>query len=184
MSWKSLFQLRKKRSNPRSTSTQTADPEVAALFEDVLGTGANLRVRVTGGSMSPFLEDGDVVTIRKVPPSSLKTGDLIFFRNNHHLPRLHRILHKWQTSDGRTAFQTKGDALIAFDGPVKHHNVLGKVCDIENTSSIGTPACANMECRRWQVLNLLLAWIGLTRSIAHLGISRIKKILLLRECVP
>ena len=56
-----------------------AKAELSDLFADILNKGLNLRLKVTGRSMQPFLRGGETVTIKKVPCSELRRGDLIFF---------------------------------------------------------------------------------------------------------
>lgn len=140
--------------------------EAAALFDDILNTGANVRVKVTGKSMFPFLEDGDVVTIQKVPDVSLERGDLIFFRNRQGFPVLHRLIKKKRTNNGVIFFQTKGDALICFDEPVAAGKVLGKVVRIEKKNS--TARIIDMESLHWRTVNYLIALILFAKSaISH-----------------
>jgi signal peptidase I len=135
---------------PMERSTKKTDPGVFSLFEDILNSGVGLRVRVTGRSMMPLLRGGELLTLRKVPCSSLKRGDLILFRNKVGYPILHRIVHTIRGKSGTIAFQTKGDALIAFDGPVHDQAILGKVCKIEKGAK-----CINMETGIQRRLNYL-----------------------------
>ncbi len=107
------------------------NPEIVCLFEDVLRRGSFLRLKVYGGSMEPFLRGGEVLTVRKVPYHFLKRGDLILFRNSHGNAVIHRIIRKRKCG----MVQTKGDAAISLDKPVREDEVLGKVCGIERASS-------------------------------------------------
>lgn len=143
----------------QSTSTKISPSEKFELFEDILNSGLSLRVKVTGRSMAPFLQGGEILTIKKVPYSSLQKGDLIFFKNRNGFLILHRIIKKRQDSDCMIAFQTKGDALIAFDEPVRDNDILGKVCKIEDGSKY-----INMETKIWSKINYLTAVINLFES--------------------
>jgi signal peptidase I len=145
--------------DPAERSPKRTDPGVFALFEDILNSGVGLRVRVTGRSMIPLLRGGELLTLRKVPCSSLKRGDLIFFRNREGCPILHRIVHTIRGKNGAIAFQTKGDALIAFDGTVHDQEILGKVCRIEKGAK-----CIDMETGIQRRLNYLIAVTGLLKS--------------------
>ncbi len=104
--------------------------------------------------MVPFLRGGEVLTIRKVPYSFLKRGDLILFRNSHGKAVIHRIIRKKKC--GRV--QTKGDAAISLDEPVREDDVLGKVCEIERTTS-----CISMETWERALSNYILAITQLIR---------------------
>ncbi|MBW1743969.1 MAG: S24/S26 family peptidase, partial [Deltaproteobacteria bacterium] len=117
MFWKISSQPERRKSIMGAASCATLPPETTTLFSDILETGFGLRVKVTGKSMSPFVRDGDVVTIQKVPHDSLVRGDVIFFGNGQGSPVLHRLIKKKRANDGAMTFQTKGDALVSFDEP-------------------------------------------------------------------
>lgn len=107
--------------------------------------------------MFPFLEHGDIVTIRKASPSSLRLGDLLFFRNQQGLPVLHRLVRKKNLVDGSSVLQTKGDALASMDEPILIKNVLGKVYEVEKGNGSRRLNHINMESRFWKILNYVIA---------------------------
>ena len=137
--------------------------EICALYEDILNAGLNLRVRVTGKSMVPFLKDEEVVTLRKVPASSLRRGDLIFFRDRYGSLILHRIIRK-RKSGSKVYLETKGDALIAFDEPVRADDVLGKACGVEKKVCGEKMIYRDLTSGFWRSINLLMALVSLGRS--------------------
>ena len=136
--------------------------EKLMLFEDILNREISLRVKVTGNSMASFLNGGEILTIRKVPSSSLHIGDLIFFKTREGIPVLHRIL-KMERKDNLHIFQTKGDALLSMDDPVYESDILGKVCKIESNSD-GKRKYIDMESSLWRNINYLLAVINIGKS--------------------
>lgn len=145
----------------------TASSAVTGLFEDLLNSGVSLQVRVTGRSMTPFIRNGEIVTINKVRPLSLQRGDLIFFRNSQGFPVLHRLIRK-KYIDDTLMFQTKGDALLSFDEPVMSHHVLGKVGRIEKMNSCRKLRYTlNMESPCWRTMNHLIAIFHLLKSTLH-----------------
>jgi signal peptidase I len=137
--------------------------ETAVLFEDILGRDLSLRVKVTGKSMAPFLKGEEVVTLKKVPPSSLHRGDLIFFKDRFGSLILHRIIRKRNSGDG-IYLETKGDSLLAFDEPVLADDVLGKVCGIEKRISGERIRYRDLTSGFWRNINLLMVFISLGRS--------------------
>jgi len=145
--------------------------EVTGLFEDILKSGSDLRVRVTGRSMSPFLQGGEVLTIRKVPLASLRRGDLIFFKDSRGYPVLHRLIRK-KHSNSKFIFQTKGDALVGFDEPVLHEDVLGKAFKIEKNSA-GCAKEINLESLLWKKINHLAAMSSLIKSKARFAVLKL-----------
>jgi signal peptidase I len=152
------------------------------FFEEILESGLNLRVKVTGRSMAPFLQGGEILTIKKEPHNALRKGDLIFFKNSLGALLLHRIIQKRKSSDEKITFRTKGDALIAFDEPVQYHRVLGKVCRIEKPNSKSESKCINTESLHWRTINVLIAQISLFKSYFYYALFRFKdRIFLLKK---
>ncbi|MDH3308212.1 MAG: signal peptidase I [Acidimicrobiia bacterium] len=82
-------------------------------------------VIVSGPSMSPSLDVGDLVVVRNVPPGDVAVGDVIRFRQGQ-LPVIHRVV---MVEDGgaQIVFVTRGDANNVEDEPVLASNVDGKV---------------------------------------------------------
>jgi signal peptidase I len=143
----------------------------AVLFEDILGRNLGLRVKVTGKSMSPVLQGGEIVTIQKVQASLLQIGDLIFYKTREGIPLLHRIVGKQREKD-MFIFHTKGDALMSTDEPVTEDNVLGKVCRIEIKCAPGETKNIDMESHVRRIINYLLAKKSLIKSKAYLSVQR------------
>lgn len=141
-----------------------SEPSVTGLFEDIVTSGSILRVKVTGRSMAPFLQGGDIVSIRQVPCSSLRRGDLVFFRNKEGFPVLHRLIRKRHLSNTITMVQTKGDALIVPDEPVPYQSILGKVWKIERVPSGNGRRLIDMESMRWRTINYFVALTATTQS--------------------
>ena len=151
------------------------EPSVTGLFEDIVNSGSILRVKVTGRSMAPFLQGGDVVSIRKVPYSSLRRGDLIFFRNEQGFLVLHRLIRKRHLLNTITMVQTKGDALIALDEPVPSQRILGKVWKVERFSPGKDQRLIDMESLRWRSINYLVALIATNQSHLYRNLVSFKR---------
>ena len=132
--------------------------EALPFFRELLERGRELRVRVTGRSMAPFLRGGEILTLVKVPPPSLRRGDLILFARVSGPPKLHRIIKVKRHSDGARVFITGGDALADYDAPVHDGEIVGKARCVEDPRSRRGPR--DMESRGWRLRNGLaaLAW--------------------------
>ncbi len=122
-----------------------------AFFSNILADGYNIRVRVTGSSMSPFLETGSYVTLSKVPPSDLKIGDILFCRCDDGTFKLHRLI-----AMKNETLITKGDALGFPDKPFEKNDYQGKVIRIEHHRPHAVIS-RNMESRSVQAANYLVA---------------------------
>lgn len=130
--------------------------EVPGLCEDVLKRGADLRIRVTGKSMSPFLRGGEYLTVRQVPCASLVKGDLVLFNSRGSLI-LHRIIGKCGPDNETAVFLTRGDSAGSADEPVRHDSILGKVLKIERAVATGHVRHLDMESRHWRLFNRVIA---------------------------
>jgi len=150
--------------HPIDISSSPAGADIVAFFEDILRSGISIRVRVTGKSMSPFLEGGETLTIKRVPCHSLRKGDLIFFKTSAEAPVIHRIVGVRREEGKAYSFRTKGDAVRTMDDRVPEKDILGKVCRIEKPSSKNERRSVDMEIPLWKGLNFSLALISLGRS--------------------
>jgi len=138
--------------------------EVTALFGEILKSGLSLRVKVTGRSMRPFLRGRETVTIKKVPCSELRIGDVIFFDSSIGSPVLHRIVRKRMSGGGKLTFQTRGDGLLAFDEETHEDNVLGKVLRIERPAQSGKTTHIDMNSLFYRCVNFSVAFLGFFKT--------------------
>ena len=121
------------------------------FFSELLEEGYDLRLKVTGRSMSPFLETGSFVTLSRVPVSKLRIGDIVFCRCDDGSFKLHRLIQI-----DKDMLITKGDALGSFDAPFNKTDYKGKVVRIEYHHINGVMHRC-MENQSARVLNYLIA---------------------------
>jgi signal peptidase I len=171
----------------RGLPSKALDAEKIALLEALLDKGLALCIRVTGNSMTPFLQGGEILTIKKVPYKTLRKGDVIFFKSPDGFPVMHRIIAKKQQEDDTYIFTTKGDAVVIIDEPVREKDILGKVCKIERTASDSKRNHVDMEMPVWKGINFSLALVSLGKGkiASHPALAgllrRIKKALVTRQ---
>lgn len=146
--------------------------EASLVFEDVLSSGARLRVRVTGRSMAPFLRGGEVAVIEAVSFDRLRIGDIVFYRADDNGLVLHRLVLKWRRPDGTGMIRTRGDGLRACDPAVVSERILGRVVLVED----GTGP-KSLDTTWMKVLGYLRAIKGLGVSFFLGAASRILKLL-------
>lgn len=153
-------------------------PLSAALASELLDIGKDLRVRVTGVSMKPFLKTGDVVTIRKTPVTALRAGDIVFCRNDAQTMSLHRLLKiQKQSSSGGMILYTKGDAVNRMDLPLGSDRCLGKAVFIERAGPDGKAALVDLESRDARMANRFLAGYYRFRVIVIGYVTKIRNVL-------
>jgi signal peptidase I len=157
--------------NPKPMPSNLSSDEAISLFEDILNSGLSVRVKATGRSMAPFLEGGEILTIKKVPFGSLRIGDLIFFKTAEGVPLVHRFVSK-QCKKDMFLFQTKGDALLSMDNPVTERDILGKVFGVERIFACGKAKHIDMGCSLWRSINYLFAVISLYKSKFYFAVQR------------
>jgi signal peptidase I len=101
--------------------------QLQELLRGVLDKGASFRFRATGFSMSPFIKDGDVLTIAPVQGSVPRLGDVVVF--THPLTNkliIHRVIGK------KAGFYlTKGDNTPEGDGLISKADIVGRVTKVE-----------------------------------------------------
>jgi signal peptidase I len=97
------------------------------LIRDILSKDAECRFQAKGYSMSPFIKDGDFVTISPLTGSSPRMGDVVAF--NH--PEggklaIHRIVLK-----ERDSYIVRGENTFKADGTIEKRDILGFVTRVE-----------------------------------------------------
>jgi hypothetical protein len=111
---------------------RAVDAEVAAnllpLLTQRLAAGGAVRLTVRTGSMAPFLQPGDRVTVESAALPSLHRGDILLLAAGAQ-PLLHRLLGvRWECS--QAILCTKGDAARCCDPPFSAAQLLGRVAAV------------------------------------------------------
>jgi signal peptidase I len=97
------------------------------LVMEVVSKGVECRLQAKGYSMSPFIKDGDMITISPVSGSLPRFGDVIaFIHPKTEKLLIHRVV--WKIGD---ACLVKGENALEPDGLIKKENVLGLVTKVE-----------------------------------------------------
>jgi hypothetical protein len=113
----------------RTTAGELAlsGPALVELMRGVLRKGAAFRFKARGGSMGPFIRNGDIVTVAPLGPGPLRVGDVMAFTGAREGDlRVHRVV----ASDG-DALIAKGDNVSGPDGSIPPAQVLGVVRSVE-----------------------------------------------------
>jgi signal peptidase I len=97
------------------------------IMRGVLDKGASFRFQGKGYSMSPFIKDGDVLTIAPVQGATPGFGDVVVFTHPHTGKLIiHRIIGKRGGS-----YRTKGDNAPEEDGMISRATIVGRVTRVE-----------------------------------------------------
>ena len=122
--------------------------------EEALASGATLHIKPEGNSMLPLIKAGrDSVYIQKVSFEDIKKGDVVLYRNEHHLLVLHRVCKKTPT-----AFYTVGDHQLLSAGPYDRSMLLGRMAAMQRRGKYIDCAGATMRIysRLWLLRRSLL----------------------------
>ncbi len=96
---------------------------LADLLEAVVSRGSFFTLQAKGWSMSPFIRDGDVLTISPLHGALPEVGDVVAFIH----PAIKRVfIHRVVGKKGDSCIM-KGDNSLEMDGPVPAVNILGLV---------------------------------------------------------
>ena len=104
-----------------------SSPAIVSLLRDVLRRGAECQFQANGHSMSPFIKDGDIVTVSPILHSSPGIGDVVAFI---HKKTGRLLIHRVVGKNGKS-YLTKGDNTFEGDGSVHEANILGYVRKVE-----------------------------------------------------
>jgi len=100
---------------------------LAELLKDVLRKGSPFTLRARGFSMSPFIKDGDDVTVFPLSGISPGLGDVAaFIHKGTGMPFIHRVVGK-----KGNAYLLKGDNATETDGLISESDILGCVRMVE-----------------------------------------------------
>ena len=100
---------------------------LAELLQDVLRKGVPFTFRAKGSSMSPFIKDGDDLTLFPLNGISPGLGDVVaFIHKGTGMPFIHRVIGK----KGNT-YLLKGDNATETDGLISESDILGCVRMVE-----------------------------------------------------
>ena len=123
--------------------------DFASIAQGVLSRGRALRFKAKGGSMSPFIRNGDVVEV--VPSKGkINLGDVVFYCSSYGSPVVHRVIQR-----NKENIITKGDSVCGSDQPVLFKHVLGRVVAVEKNGWR-----MRLDSPMGRLLNVLLATIS------------------------
>jgi len=100
---------------------------ITELLSTLVDKGLSCKFQAKGHSMSPFIKDGDAITVSPKVGCSPRFGDVVAFIH----PRteklfIHRVV--WKRRD---AYIVKGENTLESDGLIKKENILGVVTEVE-----------------------------------------------------
>lgn len=99
--------------------------ELLELSAEVLARGGTFHFRARGGSMRPFIRDGDLLTIEPSPADSLHLGDVALYKSSGNRLTVHRVVGATAT-EGWVVYLMRGDAQAGPTERISAEQVLGR----------------------------------------------------------
>lgn len=100
--------------------------EFYELGRELIESGHSLHLRVRGGSMFPWIRDGDLVQVSPVTMDEVEEGDILFFRRGRML-LAHRVVER-RVDGQKVQLITRGDSHSQDDGPIgRPEDLIGRV---------------------------------------------------------
>lgn len=102
-------------------------PALKELMQAVLRKHVPFRFRASGFSMTPFIKDGDVLTVNPFPDPPPGLGDVAAFID----PVGGRLAVHRIVAQNKSGYRMKGDGADAADGLVSPANIIGIIRKVE-----------------------------------------------------
>lgn len=100
---------------------------LVGILRAVLAKGVRFKFQANGFSMSPFIKDGDVITVCPVYEKSIRPGDVgAFVRSHRERMVVHRIV-----GDKGNYFTVMGDNTRHSYELISKENILGRVTSVD-----------------------------------------------------
>lgn len=105
-------------------------PDFLEQARQLLSRKIPVEMRMSGGSMRPAIEDGDIITIEPLTDEPIRAGDVVLYQTRHDTAVIHRIVRIEKSHSERSVI-TRGDASSQNDLPFPIHRVIGQVKLVE-----------------------------------------------------
>lgn len=110
-------------------------PNILEIARFELSRRRAFRLRVSGNSMQPHINDGDYVTVEPAHPSSIRSGDIVLVASSSDTALIHRVA-RIEQKRGVNMLITYGDASSFYDTPIPFSQCLGRVTTIEKKNKL------------------------------------------------
>jgi signal peptidase I len=111
----------------RGREVNLETPDFLEHARQLLSKSVLVEIRMSGGSMSPTIEDGDIVTVEPLADGPVATGDIILYNSLRDTAVIHRVIRVERKGSSERSVVTRGDAASQNDISVPIHRIMGKV---------------------------------------------------------
>ena len=128
-------------------------PEFLEQARQLLSRSLPVELRMSGSSMSPGIEDGDIITVEPAATETIKPGDIVLYHSRFDTAVIHRVI-RFERSASERCIVTRGDAASHNDGPIPIHRILGRVSRVERAGER-----IKMVTPRLSFAQVVLSWL-------------------------
>jgi hypothetical protein len=128
--------------------------DFAELVKESVRDGISLRFSAPGKSMSPSIEDGDVITVAPCGFSEVRLGDVVLFYEQNIDLMAHRVIRICR-NEGAEFLVARGDVGRSICSRVTPEQVLGRVVAVERADR-AIPISGRLS--RWRGLMRNMSW--------------------------
>ena len=107
---------------------QTRTEAELKLAAEVLRSFGEVRFVARGSSMLPGIYPGDLLTVSRVTPASVRAGHVVLVSRDGHFCA-HRVVCR-SARNGAPSLVTRGDAVSDEDPPVSERELIGRVTGV------------------------------------------------------
>lgn len=108
--------------------------EYVSVLREIAESGKVVSLRISGGSMTPFLAHGrDYIYFTK-PDRELRRGDMVFYQRQNGQYVMHRIYKK--KADG---YYIVGDAQAEIEGPIAESQIFARIVKVKRKDRLLQP---------------------------------------------
>jgi len=133
-------------------------PDFLEQARKLLSRSIPIQLRMSGGSMRPAIEDGDIITVEPIDDDAIRQGEIVLYRTRLETAVIHRVVRIERSSSDK-AIVTRGDGALQNDLPVPIHRVLGRVRTVERAGQQVT-----MERPQRSIRDRLAGWLRRLRT--------------------
>ena len=124
---------------PRGAPDRASQQRFLSVALPLLEEGFDVEFHVTGLSMRPFLQDGDLVRATPAGRRLPGRGEVVVAVVDGHGVMVHRVVRRKECEGGETLIELSGDGMLGHDLQVPARCVRARVTDvIRHGRSVGT----------------------------------------------
>ncbi len=105
-------------------------PDLLEYARCELSRSRHIHIRISGSSMRPMIDDGDIVTIAPIEADTINAQDIVLVTTQCGTALVHRVI-SLQAREGELYALTRGDYSRYHDTPLPLSRVLGRVVALQ-----------------------------------------------------